>query len=123
MAACMAGRTMHHRSETPTFLCVPSLKHVKNTDHSCDHCHCKAALGSHCRAILLTAKGALAVLTKLVWENMKTRCATSRQRLLSRLTTVERAWRPLVSQVQTKDITVLTRWSGDSAELRLTAAW
>jgi hypothetical protein len=39
----------------------------------------------------------LAVLTKLVWENMKTRCATSRQRLLSRLTTVERAWRPLVS--------------------------
>jgi hypothetical protein len=36
------------------------------------------------------------VLTKLVWENMKTRCATSRQRLLSRLTTVERAWRPLV---------------------------
>jgi hypothetical protein len=37
------------------------------------------------------------VLTKLVWENMKTRCATSRQRLLSRLTTVERAWRPLVS--------------------------
>jgi hypothetical protein len=66
---------------------------------------------------------AIAVLTKLVWENMKTRCATSRQRLLSRLTTVERAWRPLVSQVQTKDITVLTRWSGDSAELRLTAAW
>jgi hypothetical protein len=43
------------------------------------------------------AKGAQAVLTKLVWENMKTRCATSRQRLLSRLTTVERAWRPLVS--------------------------
>jgi hypothetical protein len=40
-------------------------------------------------------QGALAVLTKLVWENMKTRCATSRQRLLSRLTTVERAWRPL----------------------------
>jgi hypothetical protein len=37
------------------------------------------------------------VLTKLVWENMKTRCATSRQRLLSRLTTVEHAWRPLVS--------------------------
>jgi hypothetical protein len=36
-------------------------------------------------------------LTKLVWENMKTRCAASRQRLLSRLTTVERAWRPLVS--------------------------
>ena len=33
-----------------------------------------------------TAKEALAVLTKLVWENMKTRCATSRQRLLSRLT-------------------------------------
>eukprot|EP01047_Picozoa_sp_COSAG01_P120859 COSAG01_NODE_49619_length_370_cov_4.295203_1_plen_63_part_01 len=33
------------------------------------------------------AKGAQAVLTKLVWENMKTRCATSRQRLLSRLTT------------------------------------
>jgi hypothetical protein len=33
-------------------------------------------------------KGAQAVLTKLVWENMKTRCATSRQRLLSRLTTV-----------------------------------
>jgi hypothetical protein len=60
---------------------------------------------------------------RLVWENMKTRCATSRQRLLSRLTTVECAWRPLVSQVQTKDITVLTRWSGDSAELRLTAAW
>jgi hypothetical protein len=46
---------------------------------------------------MLQAKGALAVLTKLVWENMKTRCATSRQRLLSRLTTVERAWRPLVS--------------------------
>jgi hypothetical protein len=44
-----------------------------------------------------SGKGALAVLTKLVWENMKTRCATSRQRLLSRLTIVERAWRPLVS--------------------------
>ena len=73
--------------------------------------------------VQLSAKGALAVLIKLVWEKMKTRCATSRQRLLSRLTTVERAWRPLVSQVQTKDITVLTRWSGDSAELRLTAAW
>ena len=52
----------------------------------------------------LAAKGALAVLTKLVWENMKTRCATSRQRLLSRLTTVERAWRPLVSDILTCDI-------------------
>eukprot|EP01047_Picozoa_sp_COSAG01_P110379 COSAG01_NODE_39205_length_479_cov_1.955263_1_plen_99_part_01 len=38
-------------------------------------------------AIYGDPKGALAVLTKLVWENMKTRCATSRQRLLSRLTT------------------------------------
>ena len=54
--------------------------------------------------LLLHAKGALAVLTKLVWENMKTRCATSRQRLLSRLTTVERAWRPLVSDILTCDI-------------------
>jgi hypothetical protein len=50
------------------------------------------------------AKGALAVLTKLVWENMKSRCATSRQRLLSRLTTVERAWRPLVSDRLIRDI-------------------
>ena len=53
---------------------------------------------------LSATKGALAVLTKLVWENMKTRCATSRQRLLSRLTTVERAWRPLVSDILTCDI-------------------
>ena len=41
--------------------------------------------------VCLCRKRALAVIIKLVWENMKTRCATSRQRLLSRLTTVEHA--------------------------------
>eukprot|EP01044_Picomonas_judraskeda_P031869 COSAG03_NODE_12084_length_562_cov_0.630670_1_plen_59_part_10 len=54
------------------------------------------------------------MLTKLVWENMKTRCATSRQRLLSRLTTVERAWRPLVFFKQKTAYEMESRdWSSD----------